>query len=380
MGVRGRAPGVVLDAMALTQELLAYVDESGNTGDVTLPADGAPPHADQPVFVLAAVLVPKACLPAFEAEVQALKARHGILDQELKASTLLTTHPEFVAAVSGVLEQGQYPVLAEVVDKKYMLCAQLTNLVFRAAMSEVSHEALQEFADLLWTAAPAVLLTQFSAVCRAPEPSAFDELVDNLKRWLKTEDAVPLMVFATAALDLSLRGFSMERLLPEPDFAGRRRTRVSTLPQMSSLANIGFRVEQYRRDADFSAVRLVHDEQQEWWPILSQNMEWARTHDMSQWVSGDEFAGRLVFDLSHTTFETANSADTLGIQVADLMAGTAFRAWKAFQAKRPLDVSMGSVLRRLLDGCRATECAGINFVVSTHELRRFLRYAGWSVG
>ena len=72
--------------MALTQKLMAYVDERGNTGDVTLPADGAPPHADQPIFVLAAVLVPEACRPAFEAEVQGLNARHGILDQELKAA------------------------------------------------------------------------------------------------------------------------------------------------------------------------------------------------------------------------------------------------------------------------------------------------------
>jgi hypothetical protein len=100
-----------------------YVDESGNSGDL-VKAGKTFDFGQQPVFVLMGIGIDED--EALGAELERLRTRHRVKGRELKSSTL-KSKPGFVADLIAYLEQRSCPIFAEVVDKRFFICATMVN-------------------------------------------------------------------------------------------------------------------------------------------------------------------------------------------------------------------------------------------------------------
>lgn len=355
-----------------------YVDESGTQGDVIATPEGLATEPDHPAYVVGAVLVPDARLGDFEGIVEELAAGWHVGPDELKAKTLYRSHPGFIADIVGVLHDCGFPTMVELNDRRFLLCAQITNLVFRVnPRSEdrpVEQSIKNDLADILADQAPRELLAAFSAICRRPDEVAFVEFVAELSRWLRRASTDPNDL-AVEALALSHGSIPMLRLLPDPDLTTDFK-RLSALPHIPAIVDLGFRAEWYRRRSPFDEVMVVHDQHSQWSAWLA-NVAAAR--ELVQDSPGppwDEIPGFLAYDLSHVTYTTGDSKRVLGIQVADLVAGTVSRAWNAIMARQALAPPIAATVRDLVGSGRSPRCLSVNCVASTSECRRFMSAVG----
>lgn len=101
-----------------------YIDESGNTGDLSLNNKDLS-FSQQPVFVLAGVTFHNEGL--LLGYIQQLKSKYKINpDKELKSTLLLKKKPSFILELVELLTNSKASFFIEVVDKKisddYLYC------------------------------------------------------------------------------------------------------------------------------------------------------------------------------------------------------------------------------------------------------------------
>ena len=99
-----------------------YIDESGHAGDV---AGGGLDFGGQPVFALACVGIKN--LETLEKKIILLKKTHRIQADELKMTSIYNSKPKFIVDVFKYIDSEKMPVFIEIVDKKYLLAANIVN-------------------------------------------------------------------------------------------------------------------------------------------------------------------------------------------------------------------------------------------------------------
>jgi len=100
-----------------------YLDESGSSGDLVKSGNRFD-FGQQQICTLACVGVGDE--DALGREIDRLKARYRIQAPELKSSST-RDKPELVAALAGYLGTNHWPLMVEVVDKRFMIAANMTN-------------------------------------------------------------------------------------------------------------------------------------------------------------------------------------------------------------------------------------------------------------
>ena len=350
-----------------------FIDESGNSGDLIHAGDGLDFH-DQPVFSLGCVGVKDVAV--LQREIERLKDVHRLPGGELK-STMLKSKPAFILDLVRTICTRGHPCFIEVVDKRYFLCAQIVNTQLLPPIAGMAEDAQAAYvrnamADCLHEHAPEQALALFIAACRKPSEASLRSSLNALASMPISGDSesrdVANAIRECAARTLEeceeLRQAQADahlRFLPIPD-DNKRGMPVWMLPNLSSLLNIYARINRYCR-RDLAAVRLVHDEQLHFDGILGAGKTAA---EALRERAREVYTPHSDFDFVQTApLVFARSDDSIGLQVADVLAGFVMRYVKDLGARRDVDPNAREAFQILLQKSDPRTAVGVNLVVTT---------------
>ncbi len=315
-----------------------YMDESGHSGDLAGVGSDLD-FRDQPFFVLAGVGIPEASTVL--AELEQLKVEHRLPVGELK-SKALGSQSKFVADVFDLVAKHELPVFLEVVDKRYYIGTHIVEFLLLSPVLKFGegperHYYRNLFAELLYAEAPDAVFTRMVEACMTPSDETLMSLFGSIFRMGFEEAKAPKNASALVSLDIAARnavaeyGFLREkdstahrRFLPPPD-QNRHGKPVWMMPNQTCFTNINARINLYRRGS-MEGVRFVHDMQLEAASILHDSKVKVEAIKDSGFEPFTPYADYNVKE--GATLEFANSHDEPGIQLADVIAGTAMRFYR----------------------------------------------------
>jgi hypothetical protein len=144
--------------------------------------------------------------------------------------------------------------------------------------------------------------------------------------------------------------------LPPPDNS-KRAKKIWLLPNFSAFTNIYARINKYHRQ-HINGVTLVHDQQLQLDEILKDAKRSTET------VGSIEFTPYSDYSFTESAvLEFSGSNECIGIQCADLLAGTVMRYFRDTHNGGFIPKDIGPVMNKLLSGSDAMHGFGINQVV-----------------
>lgn len=351
-----------------------FLDESGNTGDLVRSGENFD-FGRQEIFALACLGVGD--IEALKSELLRLKVKYRIFAPELKSS-LARDKPGFVLELADFIERMNWPFLAEVVDKRFMLTANIVNAVVLppfgpASMTGQAFWVRNIMAEYIHTHAPSSLFRRFIAACDTPSADSILAVFKSVMDWLphqpKNEVASAIREsvmqsreeFEEMGLDASE---TWRRFLPSPD-TGKRGQSVWMLPNLTSFTNIYARLN-YLHRRHINGITLFHDQQDHFDDILigaKRMVEEIGREDAPPDVRFADYRlsedARLVFTASH---------ESPGIQAADVLAGFLMRYTKQSLYEGAVSRDERAVFMRILELSEPSEGRGVNFVLKTADL------------
>lgn len=349
-----------------------YIDESGHSGDLASNTGDNFDFAGQPYFALAGVGVLD--LPKLEEAIADLRVKHRIPAGELKSKGL-QSKSAFVADLLNLLVREKCQLFVEVVDKRFFVCIQIVNMILlhtvadsgsaqsiwmlqnRAAdwlYERISEHVLNRFVDACRMPSDHTLMSAFGslfliAAAKGPENHRdFSEYMEELV--VKTIKAYGEMRNANPSAYLSF--------LPIPD-DGKNAQKIWMLPNLSSLTNLYARINLYHQRR-LSGITLVHDHQLQLDEILEAAKAQAET------VGDASFTPNSDYQFSEkAALEFSGSDRCVGIQCADVLAGTVMRYFRDTLKGVAIKSDISDVMSKLLEGTDARDSFGINQVVPT---------------
>lgn len=355
-----------------------YVDESGNSGDLARSGHDVD-FGGQEIFVLAGIGVDDS--DVLVRELERLRHHYRVQTAELKSSAL-RNKPALVGELLAFLRRHEMPLLVEVVDKRFMIVANMINNLVLPAVGacDVTPDAQwfrNELAEYLQRCAPSGVIAAYVAACDAPSAESIVAAFDTLLDWLDGQDASDrraeaLRFFTRDSLDDFMAAgpeaeLAQQRCLPPPDL-GKKGQSIWMLPSLTSLTNLYARINRYRRRR-LAGVVIVHDEQAHFDAIL------ADAKLLAERLAADGSAISARFADYHfveqATLRFASSAQTPGIQAADLVAGFVMRYVKSvLHDQTAPDPVARDVFDMLTDFTDPMKGLGINFVLASNDVVR----------
>lgn len=345
-----------------------YIDESGNTGDLsTVKIDAY--FTDQRIFALAAFGA--ALDDRFTVQFSALRKAHRIQGPEVKSKQIYN-RPGFILDLLDLLEARDCPIFLEIVDKHYFV---VMNIIERMVVPYIG--ACDTRRDALWMKgvmtdhmalyAPPDLTHAFAACCQSRDHTDIRDLYKRIIAWAAADQASPQIAGGIARFTRdSLKDFrklskvkAVERALPVPD-ANPAGKLLWVLPNMTSFTHLYARINRYARK-QVSGVTLFHDEQLQFGDIL----QYAKTQtekltelDLNLPMKTADFEFSQVAKLRFL-----RSHESIGIQIADVLAGFIARyVQDAVWGGAPLHSDKLAIFKRLVAMGDQSRGTGINFV------------------
>ncbi|EKQ58377.1 hypothetical protein WS7_21405 [Xanthomonas citri pv. malvacearum str. GSPB2388] len=351
-----------------------YLDESGHTGD-TVHSGRDFDFSGQLYFVLAAVGVRDQA--QFEQGITALRERHQLGAQELKSSELIR-HDAFIFELVEWLCAIDSPILVEVVDKRFYVCIFL--VISTLMRNDYNHcDPVQSYllnnrvADALYEHASDSVLNSFIEACKSPSDHALMTVLGGLYRTLIIEPIVALSaeerLLKEIAIEAGIRYHSARQddadaffdFLPRPDF-GKRHQAVWMLPNQTSLANIYARINMLL-GKNLQGIEIRHDEQQQYAKILLESLKQAERAGLHSGLPLTPNSDFLFIEKIELAFE--NSTQSLGIQVADLIAGSVMRFYRSRRNGTSISEIQMRTINKILSLTTPSKPVGINQVLPT---------------
>lgn len=354
-----------------------YIDESGHSGDI-INSGSSYDFKGQPFFALAGVGLGDD--HDWEDRLGQLRTRHRVPEGELKSKSL-TSKPRFSADVLNALLDEQLPLFVEVVDKHYFICTNITSFrLFPACLGYQESPQLNAVrnavADFLYFYAPQQVLDSFVASCiTSDEPSllaSFAELRSMTEKRYQG-DAVQVakdmahMVETAETVYQELRtkeGKPWLRFLPPPDH-NKHAKQVWMLPNLTSFTNIYARVNRYY-GRHLGKVRLVHDQQLEVEPILRQGKALAEQLGRTMNLPYTPHSDYRFKEMASIDF--AQSHEAIGVQLADIVAGTSMRYFRDMAAGTQISPELHEAMMRFISEGDERTGYGVNQVVATAKV------------
>ncbi|WP_296078014.1 DUF3800 domain-containing protein [uncultured Agrobacterium sp.] len=355
-----------------------YIDESGNTGDLT--TAGIDTYGfEQRMFTLAAV----GCDldDAFMERFKVLRTAHRIQSPEVK-SRQAYERPQFVSGLLDLLEERGCPIFIEAVDKHYFVIA---NIMDRIVVPYVGACDVQPstlwmegvMADHMAIYGPPELAQAFIACCQSRDYVEVRDFYKQIIRWAQTS-RLPTEGVADAFVRFtrdSLKDFrklpkakAVESALPIPDTSPKGKL-LWVLPNLTSFTHIYARINRFL-EKQVSGVTLFHDEQLQFGDVLHQNkglMESFTAQDLKLPLktADFEFSGSAKMEL-------LRSHESIGIQIADVLAGFMARYIQdAVWDGMAMDADRMAIFNRLVTTGERERGTGVN-IVAPESLLRFL--------
>jgi hypothetical protein len=359
-----------------------FIDESGHSGDA-VNSGAAYDFVDQPYFVLAALGIEDEA--TLVQQIGVLRDVHRMPAGELKSKSL-QSRPAFVSDLLSFVCDQKLPFFVEVIDKRYFVCIHLVNSQLLPAVMGFKdgpemHFIRNNLVDFLYDEISDHVLDQFVAACMEPSDhslmSAFGSQLLFSAGKSMTSGAQDIragmhhMVIEAMKEYAEMRKDDPDaylRFLPSPDL-NKRGKQVWMLPNLSSFTNIYARVNLFRQ-GKLADVRLVHDQQLELENIL---LDAKRKVESIKDAKIKPFTPQSDYLLNESArLEFVSSHESVGIQVADVIAGAVMRFYRdrlRGNAANPPE-TVGAV-RNLLRSSDAITGIGVNQVM---PLRFALQY------
>lgn len=355
-----------------------YIDESGNTGDLT--TAGIETYGfEQRMFTLAAV----GCDldDAFMERFKVLRTAHRIQSPEVK-SRQAYERPQFLSGLLDLLEERGCPIFIEAVDKHYFVIASIMDriVVPYVGACDVQPRTLWMkgvMADHMAIYGPPELALAFIACCQSRDYVEVRDFYKQIIRWAQTS-RLPTEGVADAFVRFtreSLKDFrklpktkAVESALPIPDTSPKGKL-LWVLPNLTSFTHIYARINRFL-EKQVSGVTLFHDEQLQFGDVLHQNkglMESFTAQDMKLPLKTADFE----FSVS-AKLEFLRSHDSIGIQIADVLGGFMARYIQdAVWGGMAMDADRMAIFNRLVTTSERERGTGVN-IVAPESLLRFL--------
>ncbi|MFM9384435.1 DUF3800 domain-containing protein [Pseudomonas sp. UV AK001] len=358
-----------------TTQITYFIDESGNTGDLTLGGDTLS-FGEQPYFGLGCIGVKN--IEEFENKISMLKDKHRIRSSDLKSVKIYKGKPKFVLDLIKLIVDQELPFFVELTEKKYFVA---TNVIFYLALPpyfvdnsdpdlQYTRNLLSEFIALH---APNEVFTNYFKACHTQDKEKLFVAFETLLEFARSGSSM-LHTYLADAVVSAMGTFqkvlkqevsqeeTIKRFLPSPD-TGKKGKDVWILPNYSSLTSLYARIN-HAHDGNIEHVKLVHDVQTQFDDILFGAKKAAE----------DSKPGHKVSPTSNYDFlQTAEmsikrSEDSLGIQAADVLTGFLVRY---AQDKLVYKVEPASELVKAFQLIAETEDLvkgyGVNYVWSHHQ-------------
>jgi hypothetical protein len=348
-----------------------YLDESGNTGDISL----TKPELDfggQPVFALACV----GLIDPFAVEnyINILKKKHNILSTELKTTSLYNKKPNFIKDVLEYIEEKNIPFFIEIVDKKYLLAINIVNHYvmphyFSTPRNEISIIVKNQFSDFIYQQFPDSIFNDFINLCKEPSNIKVLEYFRILIRYLNQnpcEISQRVLMHVKQNLDkcyymIIKEGDDLyERFVPIPDI-NKKGDLVWMLPHYSSFTNIYARINLFHK-GNLSNVTITHDEQAHFDEIIK-NAKVA-TESIGEYVPSFVTPNANYNFTNSAPLFFADSKGNIGIQIADILSGFSMRFTSDYISKKEICLDKQKSFDILFNCGNGRIGVGMNFVIS----------------
>ncbi len=355
-----------------------FIDESGQTGDVAK-LNTLSDFNDQPIFCLAAVGVANEF--SLEQEINCVRDKYDVRLDELKSSAR-QERPEFTYEVVKLVCTERYPFFLEIMDKKFFLATHITSCQLLPPIQGMAADPRTHFiqnlvADYIFERMPDAVFAKFIEACLSPSHQTLSTQLSALVEFARADagagDVAAIVVgLASTALtdaeearadghDNAFFGY-----LPIPD-DNKHQKRVWILPNLSAFTNIYARINR-KQKGRLANVRLIHDEQLQFDHILEiskQTAEALRERADEMFTPHSDFNFRESASLSF-----ASSSKSIGVQVADILAGFGMRYVRDFFADRG---NVSTIAHQTYDLLRRftnpADAVGVNLVMSSSRAR-----------
>ena len=179
-----------------------YLDESGNTGGITRQSFLSS-HGGQNVFTLAAIGIPNEV--EVNTKLASLINQFNINAKELKSPRIYKKKPLFIVALLSCIKDKDWPVFIEVVDKKFMLTANIVNSLifpgycFEAETREINY-VRNVFAEYLYSNLPDSIYIGFLSLCETPSPEGLISLIDQFISFMESKNEVSFAIVQSLSM------------------------------------------------------------------------------------------------------------------------------------------------------------------------------------
>lgn len=352
-----------------------FIDESGNSGDL-VNSGSAYDFDGQPYFVLAAIGVEEEA--GLAQAVNDLCSRHRVRVGELKSkSKVLQNRPEFFGDLTRHICEGNYPFFIEVVDKRYFLYTQIVTYVLMSPYLQIveDEQTLRLrclTADFLYYECKNDVLDAFITACRTPTKEAVATVFTKLMTFaLNAAEDFPIRSYGQGVQRMVAEGVqlltdmlqvdsqSYLRFLPAGDRSKRDRN-VWILPNLTSTTNIYARINLWCH-GNMENIRLIHDEQVHFDQIILNGK--SRVEAFTENIFGLPTPNANYIFQTNAPLEFSASHDSIGIQVADVVAGSVMRFYRDRKLGEAIDYRFEAAVQLLLNKADPESGVGVNQVV-----------------
>ena len=348
-----------------------YIDESGNTGDLSLSG----PDMDfggQPVFSLACIGLSDEINTS--TVLNNLKKKHKVQASDVKLSKLLKKKPNFILEVVDYFLSSNSPFFIEVIDKKYQLAVNITNNFvwppyFNTEESQDTINLKNIFSDFIYHRISKEIFFEFLQSMREPSNYKIDRMFFLLEEAVAALDHEIAEALSTS-INESKDDFRImqeqegelayKRFLPVPD-KGKRGQTIWMLPHYSCFTNIYARINLHL-SGDITSCKIFHDEQSHFDQIISEAKVQSENNPITSYIP--PFAD-YKFDQAAELFFKA-SQDSAGIQIADILAGLSMRWYQSHLNGEAPTGPIYTAIDKLLHHSNPLRGVGIN-LVATHN-------------
>lgn len=353
-----------------------YLDESGNSGDLINKKNDMM-FSNQPIFVHSCIGIDDEKYKQLKSFITALKEKHNISnDTELKSENYYFKNPQLMREVIDYVANNKLPIVCEVMDKKYQIAVSMINHFIVPAISDASSpEALYIrncLADFITENAPDECFVYFFDLCKSPSEDNLIKSINNLNSFFfENRSAINDKGYTNILINECFEHYKNNKrdygeeqaikwFVPIPDIDSYGNI-VKLLPNVHSFYNQIARLNNIH-NKKLSDVTLIHDTSNEFASPLRyciDSIVEIDTENMPNIPSCDYDViekPKLIF---------RDSGDSIGIQVADLIAGFLSRYINGVLYKKieNMDFIYDEIFVKLIHYNRTPDPTGINFVL-----------------
>ena len=306
--------------------------------------------------------------------------KYRVKSTEFKASTFYKKRPAFLRELFALIKKEQWPIFIEIVDKKFMLSANIVNSLVLPAHSFLAETPQTNyvrniFAEYIFHHTEDHLFDRFLTICEEPSRTELIAVIDKFIAHFSNYEIdvsfalIHSLLLTKEDLQKPLISEDIANFLPGTDISKRGKT-LLMLPNLSSFTNIYARMNLFMK-GDLSDVQIFHDEQLQFDEIIEKAKFDVENFPHSEYgyiSSNSDYhfreTAKLLFKVSH---------DSLGIQVADAVAGFSRRYFDDVQNERSIHPELKEAQRILMSMNNQRIGIGLNMVTSAHDADKINR-------